>query len=524
MNSPAEKIKKDFERLGDSLKEFKTFSKDSKEKFLYQVTERFKPLIKKIQEKTHTQKTYLIPDSDTFLDLDLAWQAYLSKPAPTQSEIRNMIQKGLGSRGLENNSEFKKFLERQDDKSAQAKLFRYLYKYLLKILILARNSVIDSFWIKLTQKWQACLKEPNNNQAELLKSFLNHQYKSKPANFINSELTMLEDWVRVGEQIEKQKILEILQFRYHLDFSPADEIYQMFLGRFFEQEFNAYKSNRLELRLNQLLETFCELSFRNDNTYGNFNRLFEFVYNFAPSSYCDEKQIIIKFCKKHLGDPRIDHDSWAYLKNKFRTTYNKLSFWFKEQDFDLFFKFVFKNQPDPHGRQKFWKNYLDGIEDIRFFLGENSEYNEFLRLSQENGSSFKPLINSAGFNAFILKFVVKNGCVYIYDVTETGNACYVYFDGEGSSLTSSKSRDAKKVLNFLIEIFKPDSQEIVLDTKKYLVHTELTEQISMKSKQPKDCNWRIAHDSSSNWEKHLSSNLTKFFHIKARKELSDGYR
>jgi|GEM_PF-4773975 len=523
MTSTSEERKKAFETLEIAFKEFKDFANKSKNNFSDQVTFRFKPLIKRIRDKTHTQKTYLIPDSDTYLDLDLAWQAYLSKPAPTQSEIRNMIQKGLGSRGLENNSEFKKFLERQDDKRALAKLFRYLYKYVVKILTLSYNPVIDSFWIRLVIKWQECLKEPNSNQAELLESFKNHKHKSKPSMFIDTELEALAQGFSNSGQIDKQKISEALNTRYHLDFSPADEIYQMFLGRFFEQEFNAYKSNRVEPLLNQLLDTFCELSFRNDNSYGNFNKLFEFVYNFAPSPYCDEKQIIIKFCKKHLGDPRIDHDHWAYLKNKFRTTYNKLSFWFKEQDFDLFFKFVFKNQPDPHGRQDFWKRYLDGIDDIRFFLGTDSEYNEFLRLSQENNSSFKPLINSAGKNAFILKFVVKNGCVYIYDVTEKGNACYVYFDGEGSSLTSSRSSDAKDVLDFLIEVFNPDSPHITLDAKTSLLKPSLTQTISNTTVEVNNKNWKINH--MANWENLISQNLHEVFNIKNRyKGHSDGYR
>jgi hypothetical protein len=184
---------------------------------------------------------------------------------------------------------------------------------------------------------------------------------------------------------------------------------------------------------------------------------------------------------------------------------------------------VFKNEPDEHGRQDFWKKYLDGIDDIRFFLGSESEYNEFLKLSKENNSSFKPLINSAGKNAFILKFMVQNGCVYIYDVTEKGNACYVYFDGEGSSLVESRSRDAKDVLDFLIEVFNPDSPHTKLDVKTSLVKPSLTQTISNTTVEVNNKNWKIIH--SANWETLISQNLHEVFNIKNKyKGHSDGYR
>jgi hypothetical protein len=523
MSNQLEKLSNDFKSLTQSIKEFKSFSTVSKNRYIENLTQRLDPLIKKIQKKIQSPITYQITDSNKVLDLALAWQAYLNNPNPSQSEIRSMIQKGLNERGLESNQEFKNFLERQDDRRAQAKLFRNLYKYLIKVLALRKNPIINNFWIKLALQWQSSLKEPNKNQFDLLNSFLD--LNSKPANFLYSELEVLTQAILSSETIEKQKVCEILQARYHLEFSPADEIYQMIMAKFFEKEFDKYKINRVELFLKRILDTFCELNFRNFDTYNNFNRLFEYIYNFAPSPYCDEKLIIINFCKKYLGDPRIDQANWAYLNENFNSTYKKLSFWFREQDFDLFFKFVFKNNPDPHGRQAFWKKYLDDIDDIRFFLGTINEYNEFLKLSEENKSSFKPLFNSAGFNAFILKFKLRMGSLYVYDVTEKGNACYVYFvDNSNSIGTSSHVRIASKVSKFLSEVFNSESQIKEFNTKSALVQSDITEQISNKSKQPQGQNWKIVHDANSNWEKLLSTNLLKSFHIKQKKELSDGYR
>jgi hypothetical protein len=525
MSSPAEKLTQSVESLTISLREFKSFTNTSQNRFSEHISQRLNQLIKKLQKKIQSSKTYLINESSQQLDLEAIWQAYLNNPNPSQDEILRVIQKGLSKRGLESNQEFKNFLERQDDRRAQAKLFRYLYKYLIKILLLAPNPFLDIFWINLALNWAKSFNEPNQEQIDLLESFSRSVPELGLTKLINNEIDFLSNNFANDQVIEKQKVFDILQSRYFIEFNQSDAIYQMLLNKFFTPQFYLYKSNRVKPALDSLLETFCDLNFRNSDVYSRFSNIFDFIYSNPSNLYFDEKEAVINFCKKYLGDPRIDQANWAYLSDNFNSTYKKLSFWFKEQDFDLFFKFVFKNNPDPHGRQAFWKKYLDKIDDIRFFLGTINEYNEFLKLSEETKSSFKPLFNSAGFNAFILKFKLSAGSLYVYDVTATGYACYLYFvDNNNFIKTSSHVRKASKVSKFLSEVFDSESQIQEFNTRSALVQQEITEQISNKSKQPQGFNWRITHDANSSWEKLLSTNLLKFFHIRPSKELSDGYR
>jgi hypothetical protein len=525
MSSPAEKLTQSVESLTISLREFKSFTNTSQNRFSEHISQRLNQLIKKLQKKIQSSKTYLINESSQQLDLEAIWQAYLNNPNPSQDEILRMIQKGLSKRGLESNQEFKNFLERQNDNRAQAKLFRYLYKYLIKILLLAPNPFLDSFWINLTLNWAKSFNEPNQEQIDLLESFSRSAPELGLTKLINNEIDFLSNNFANDQVIEKQKVFDILKSRYFIEFNQSDAIYQMLLNKFFTPQFYLYKSNRVKPALDSLLETFCDLNFRNPDVYSRFSNIFDFIYSNPSNLYFDEKEAVIKFCKKYLGDPRIDHVNWAYLSDNFNSTYKKLSFWFKEQDFDLFFKFVFKNNPDPHGRQAFWKKYLDKIDDIRFFLGNNNDFREFQKLSEEKSSRFIALLNTAGSNAFILKFKIgidNVDNVYVYDVTDSGNACYVYYDSVYSSLNQSNSSDAKQLLKFLKAVFEADIQKTDFNVRNYLVKPELTQLLTVSTKTIENYNWKINH--MANWQTVLEENLGANFGIKIKKGFSDGYR
>jgi hypothetical protein len=132
------------------------------------------------------------------------------------------------------------------------------------------------------------------------------------------------------------------------------------------------------------------------------------------------------------GSPQIqsNHNRWFnYVDDRHL---QMVAGWFAKDDLEYFFRLLQGNQYVDQSRLDFWLQYVDQISYTRIVMGPDVlssnqlEFREYRRLNHRRYSSLLGSLPSN--NAFILKI----GVYWFVEFSETGNACYVYRDGDDS--------------------------------------------------------------------------------------------
>lgn len=156
---------------------------------------------------------------------------------------------------------------------------------------------------------------------------------------------------------------------------------------------------------------------------------------------------------KHLaldqwGNPQ--YESSAGWNNVNADTKKMVIQWFVRADLEAFFK-LFSRTADVD-RFNYWIKFIDKISFSQIFLGpaaSRSSLNEHRKFREANRGRLKRLVGSTQTNnAFMLK--IDN--IYVFDFSDTGNACYIL----------NKIPYDQRLLDIHIQTLKPWGQSLTL--------------------------------------------------------------
>jgi len=172
-----------------------------------------------------------------------------------------------------------------------------------------------------------------------------------------------------------------------------------------------------------------------------------------------------------LGDPRLPPNAtnWLGVSTEARNRYIE---WLSKDDIVFFFELGLPKGADPHGRKKFWLNYVGSVKKSRPLLCDDDRAK--LQNAKEKVGNFGRIVGET--SAFLLDF----GTIIAVEFSKSGNACYLY-----------EKAAAEKVI--------PDS--IFWSPKPFLVS-------DLKSKRLK-AEW-VKHDSQMRWQRDLEMILARY--------------
>ena len=142
---------------------------------------------------------------------------------------------------------------------------------------------------------------------------------------------------------------------------------------------------------------------------------------------------------RRFGDPRLpaNQAKWAVLPAGAR---ERMIRWLAKGDLLFFFDFVMKDAGDPHGRKRFWLDYIDQVEDSAVAL--STEDIRRLKLTVTEQLRYARATSpSDDVSAFLMRFRGARGVVVV-EFSRPGNAAYVHdadlFDQHVGGLRASR--------------------------------------------------------------------------------------
>jgi hypothetical protein len=409
-----------FKALKSSLQAYQTFSQrlTTQDGAKAYVQTAFNPLFKKLKEmgaKIREHHTVALAPTT----LQEKWQAYQQEAMPSNAQIQQLLRVGLSTLGLEENEDFLAFVGRQQP---QAWLYKRLKSYVWRLLILQikeQPPLAIHQWVDQLLALETQLTLDTAQLQRYKKTLANKQHLAYIQQLIESAYEQLQEKDLAPEALE-ETLCTLFQANYqNVVFYPQDEIIAHCFSGYFEfclQQYLAQYRGE-ESRLTALLSAFATL--HTPEGLERFNQLFTLLKTIKPT----EKEAIKSHCRHQLGDPRLSHAHWLTLKQTYNETYKTIQYWFNEADFELFFKFVFKDKPDLHGRKACWERYLPYAEDFKIFLPahELQRFNE-LKATGQLETELEPWLNLSNLTSF----VIKTDKVLIFETRETKNSSYVY--------------------------------------------------------------------------------------------------
>ncbi len=118
-----------------------------------------------------------------------------------------------------------------------------------------------------------------------------------------------------------------------------------------------------------------------------------------------------------LGDPRLPRNAtnWLGVSAEAR---NRFIEWLSKDDIVFFFELGLPKGKDPHGRKKFWLNYVGSVKKSRPLLCDDDRAR--LQNAKEKVGNFGRIVGET--SAFLLDF----GPFIAVEFSKSGNACYIY--------------------------------------------------------------------------------------------------
>jgi hypothetical protein len=492
-------------QLNDCITAYSIFSLDFFNRPSDYIMKHFHPLI--LNLKRHRAKAineFSLPKTK---DLETEWTNYLINPNPSDAEIKRIIRLGLSVSGLEDELEFRNLIQRQEP---QRILFKWLNSYVWRFQILnSEYNFKNDFWLELVENWISLLnsskiKIPNlSEKHSLIFDFKDYKARKSHKEYYDKEAAEIFSLLE-NERIPEDKLLETVRDKisnkFYIDFFPSDPFLDDILARYFTYLLEKYLNDRSRLDLLRALLYNCT----NPLTLKGCERFIKLFKSIEANINEREKNEIKIFTKNKLGDPRINKSEWQVLKENDEKIYKKIRYWFNEQDFNLFFEFVFAGAVDPHGRKECWQRYLYDADDFRIFLPNQNKINEFKRLSEKKDIDLfiEPILNTSG----VTSFVIKIDEIFIIETKETGNASYVYDVGyiRNKSELDWKSGE-KTVKYFYEEIFREDGDYIKkIPSKDYTKYETLAPDGKNEISFQKSRHWRFTHDQHYNWHRAVT--------------------
>lgn len=120
---------------------------------------------------------------------------------------------------------------------------------------------------------------------------------------------------------------------------------------------------------------------------------------------------------KEFGDPRLNPERWTKAPSEVVDT---LIAWLSEEDIEFFFNLIITF--DPHGRKKYWLQFVPHIKCSRVAVSATDETNHYLKLKEwrRKGRDFAKVSGEA--SAFILDF----GSFVAVEFSKVNNACFIF--------------------------------------------------------------------------------------------------
>ncbi len=209
---------------------------------------------------------------------------------------------------------------------------------------------------------------------------------------------------------------------------------------------------------NEIVVVICDLCKKNINNDFYFNLLFNEILNSDIESDYSAKivgNIIALFSsKKNISQTDLDRIKIALLKNdyygdprlnKITSNWHKVDknakhtfiTWLAQADLEFFFKTAFKGVYDPHGRKKFWQQYINSHQLVESQVIWGQKFYQTDEIQQEqkrSGIQYKRFVSEEECSCFILKF----NKIYIVEFSGYGNALYFYSDTEFNNRINTK--------------------------------------------------------------------------------------
>jgi hypothetical protein len=137
---------------------------------------------------------------------------------------------------------------------------------------------------------------------------------------------------------------------------------------------------------------------------------------FPASEFAQELKVMV-LGDSRLGDPRLPLNSinWLGVRTEAR---NRFIEWLSKDDIIFFFELGLPKGKDPHGRKKFWLDYVGNVKKSRPLLCDDDRAR--LQSVNEKVGNFGRIIGET--SAFLLDF----GTVVAIEFSKSGNACYLY--------------------------------------------------------------------------------------------------
>jgi hypothetical protein len=496
-------IQEHLRNLSNSIQNYVSFANEFKARPEAYIIRHFTELIKSL--KSHKIKSRNDFQKPEIQDLITEWNKYINNPKPSDYEIKRIIRLGLSTLGLEDIEEFRNLIKRQDP---QRTLHNWLNNYVWRFQILNPTFKFkDKFWLELLEGWHFWLINSSTRVNHLMEK---HELLLNYTEFINHnshQTYFTKESEAIFKILEEQNtttndllysITEIISERFYVNFYNEDAIIDELLNKYFDYLFQNYLDNRnFSDELKKILFNCCNLL----TTLGceRFIKLFKAIEK-DLSSY--EKETIKNFTKNKLGDPRVSKSNWQRLKDTDEKIFKKILYWFNEQDFNLFFEFVFAGSPDPHGRKECWRRYLHLVDDFRIFLPTENKIKEFKEFiaNKKLESIREPIFNKSGKTSFVMMI----GLILIFETREDGNAAYVY-DVQELKNKSSSNKYEKRILEFFNTFFI-ENQNSPVKIKDYLAsgdHVALNGSNEYRFHHKK--HWRFTHDQNLAWHEKVKN-------------------
>lgn len=136
------------------------------------------------------------------------------------------------------------------------------------------------------------------------------------------------------------------------------------------------------------------------------------------------QELVRQWARSRLGDPR-DPANLAKWANIHPEAVQQFKSWLARGDLRFFFDIVIPNGKDPHGRKKFWLDYVDHAIDSWVALSEADQAR--LRAAIGKDFAFGRAAHS-DVSAFLLRFKTARTEIIVAEFSRPGNAAY-FHDG-----------------------------------------------------------------------------------------------
>ena len=123
-----------------------------------------------------------------------------------------------------------------------------------------------------------------------------------------------------------------------------------------------------------------------------------------------------------FGDPRLSQNApkWQWVDNAAR---QKAVAWLSKQDLLFFFEFVIRE--DPHGRKKFWLQYIGQVDDAQVALCDEDVRRLSVTTRAQERLRYSRVVGTQDVSAFIMRFKGAGGLIFV-EFSKSGNALYVH--------------------------------------------------------------------------------------------------